>query len=122
MKEMFDLLVTEATHSNRLEVESVISKLGMKGRILDVKAIQTTPNVKDETKSALLIRASIQHAPICPICLGKLEPNKSVSYDHIQDKKNAGTGDIDNIQMCHPYCNNSKDSLIASIRPAMPVA
>jgi hypothetical protein len=34
-----------------------------------------------------------------------MEPKKSVSYDHIERVRDGGSGDLDNIQMAHPYCN-----------------
>lgn len=112
MKEMFDLLIATVMVGASLEVTTVISQLGMKGRILDVTTTQLSPTITDETKASLLIRASISSAKRCPLCNGRMEINKSVSYDHITDRKYDGTGDIDNVQMAHPYCNNSKDSLL----------
>jgi hypothetical protein len=90
----------------------VIGHLGLKGRILDIRSVQTSPTITDETKDTLMIRNAIKSAQPCPLCGGRLEINKSVSYDHSQDKKHAGTGDVENIQHAHFYCNNSKDSLL----------
>lgn len=112
IKELFEFLVAEAMTGAPLEIEKVVAKLGLTGRILDVRAIQTSPNVTDETKNTIIIKTAITTAPKCPLCHGRLEPNKSVSYDHIIDKKYDGTGDIENIQLAHFYCNNSKDSLL----------
>ena len=51
----------------------------------------------------------VAHAPIerlaCPICGGMLDPKKSVSYDHIERIREGGAGDIENVQMSHPFCN-----------------
>ncbi len=112
VKELFDFLVSEAMTGEPLEVEKVVAKLGLKGRILDIRAIHTSPNITDETKNTIIIKAAISSAPKCPICNGRLEPNKSKSYDHVVDKKHDGSGDVDNIQLTHLYCNNSKDSLL----------
>jgi Protein of unknown function DUF262/HNH endonuclease len=112
IKDLFEFLVSEAMTGAPLEVEKVVARLGLTGRILDVRAIQTSPNVTDETKNTVMIKTAITVAPKCPLCHGRLEPNKSVSYDHILDKKNDGTGDVGNIQLAHLYCNNSKDTLL----------
>ncbi len=50
---MFDFLVSEAITGVPLEVEKVIAKFGLTGRIVDVRAIQTTPTITDETKSTI---------------------------------------------------------------------
>jgi hypothetical protein len=112
MKDMFDYLVSEGMTGQPLDVQKVIGHLGLKGRILDIRAVQTSPTITDETKDTLMIRNAINSAQPCPLCGGRLEINKSVSYDHSQDKKHDGTGDIENIQHAHFYCNNSKDSLL----------
>jgi HNH endonuclease len=112
IKELFDYMVAQAATGASLRVEEVVSQLGLTGRILDIRTIQTSPNVTDETKNTILIKTSIASAPKCPLCNGRLEPNKSVSYDHKVDKKNDGTGNLDNIQLAHFYCNNSKDALL----------
>jgi Protein of unknown function DUF262/HNH endonuclease len=112
IKELFDFMVAEAMEGSPLKVEAVVAKLGLTGRILDVRAIQTSPNVTDETKNTIIIKTAISSAPKCPLCNGRLGLSKSVSYDHKVDKKYYGTGDIDNIQLAHLYCNNSKDTLL----------
>jgi len=112
MRDMFDYLVSEGMTGNGLDVEKVIGQLGLKGRILDVRSVQTSPSITDETKDTLMIRNAIRSAQPCPICGGLLEVNKSVSYEHSQDRKFGGTGDIENIQHAHFYCNNSKDTLL----------
>lgn len=112
VKEMFDFLVSQATLGIPLKVEDVAIKFGLTGRIVDVRSVQTASHVNDDTKNTIMIRTSIMSAPKCPVCLGKLEVNKSKSWGHALDKKHGGTGDVDNIQLEHPYCNHSKDSLL----------
>ena len=112
MKEMFDFLVSEGMTKDDLDLESVIAKLGMKGRIVDVRSVQTSTKVTNETSDALMVRASIESARPCPLCGGLIEINKSVSIDHIQKQVQHGSGDIDNLQFAHLYCNNSRDSLL----------
>lgn len=113
VKLMFDYLVDETTNGLPLTAENLIKALGQTGRIVDVRNVHTGSNVTDETKNAIMIRTAIATAPKCPICKGRLEPNKSKSLEHRVDKKHDGTGDIENIELAHVYCNNSKDSLLA---------
>lgn len=113
VKQMFDYLVDEATAGQTLDVEKVIAALGQTGRVVDVRNIQTSRYISDETKSAIMIRTAIATAPKCPICKGLLEPNKSKSHEHKIDVKLGGSGDMGNIELAHVYCNNSKDFLIS---------
>ena len=63
MKELFEFLVDETfDFKTPLSPEKAIAKLGLRGRILDVRAIQTSPKVSDETKSAVMVRTHIKAA------------------------------------------------------------
>ncbi len=113
MRDLFDYLVGAATKNEPLEVGKAISHLGITGRILEVDGKQTSPHISDETKSMLFIQNSIAKALPCPICGGLLDPQKSVSYDHITPQREGGSGHIDNVQMAHPYCNTGyKESVL----------
>ncbi len=112
LKEMYEFLVSERMAGNDLSIEKVITHLGMTGRIVDVRAMQKSAKITDETQNAMLMNSAIAMAPKCPLCGGRLDLNKSKSPDHIVDAKNEGTGDISNLQFTHPYCNHSKDSLL----------
>ncbi|MGJ8624729.1 MAG: HNH endonuclease [Yoonia sp.] len=41
----------------------------------------------------------------CSICGGYLHATKSVSYDHILPSSKGGTGELENAQLVHPFCN-----------------
>ncbi|MCV5626719.1 HNH endonuclease [Escherichia coli] len=41
------------------------------------------------------------------MCQGYLDTEKSVSYDHIVRVREGGDGNSDNVQLTHPYCNQS---------------
>ena len=105
MRDLFDFLVSEAADGARLEIEKAIVHIGLRARILDLKGPQTSSYISDETKSMLFIRNAITKALHCPICNGLLDPSKSVSYDHIDPVRDGGSGDIENVQLVHPYCN-----------------
>lgn len=63
-----------------------------------------------ETKSAAYVREAMSKAITCSICHARVD-SKSLSYDHIQSKKDGGLGLPENLQLTHSYCNNSKDRL-----------
>ncbi len=111
MKELFTYLIDES-QTMVPTAEGMIAHLGMQGRILDVRMVQKSPNISDDTKSAVMVRTHLKAAIKCPICRGLLDPGKSVSYDHTKPRRESGTGDRDNVEPTHPYCNNSKDFLL----------
>lgn len=59
-----------------------------------------------DTKSAVYIREVIENAPKCKICGGLIHSN-SISIDHIQRKSEGGSGNLNNGQIAHPYCNTT---------------
>ena len=74
-------------------------KLGFSNEI-DV----TTADFNTGNKSEVFIRQALQGAPRCAICGGYLHLH-SISIDHIQRKREGGTGSADNGQLTHLYCN-----------------
>jgi 5-methylcytosine-specific restriction endonuclease McrA len=113
MKDLFEFLVNRLKdRSSKVKIEDAISHLGLQGRVLDVRVTQTAARITDDTRSTLYVREAIKKALRCPVCNGLLDPSKSVSYNHIIPKRSGGTGDINNAQMAHPYCNSNKDELL----------
>lgn len=111
MKDLFNFLINQMHSSETVTPESAIAEMGLRGRILDVVAVQTSPQFSDDTKSMIFIKTALAQALRCPLCNGMLDPNKSLQYDHIKPKSEGGLGGIENIQMTHPYCNSIKESL-----------
>ena len=64
----------------------------------------TTADFNTGNKSEVFIRQSLQGAPRCAICGGYLHLH-SISIDHIQRKREGGTGSAENGQLTHLYCN-----------------
>ena len=87
--------------------KDMLSLLGIEGRLGKLKIIDAPAGFSDETKAAIFLQDSIKKALRCPICGGYLDPNKSVSYDHIQRRQDGGGGDAENGQLAHPYCNSA---------------
>ncbi len=106
MKDMVEYLVTEGSKGRCPELTDVLKHIGIKGRVYDITAAQPPVHFTDEVKSQILIRTGIKKLDPCPICQGYLDPNKSVSYDHITRVSEGGLGTAENGQMVHPYCNS----------------
>jgi hypothetical protein len=105
VRDLLELLVDNLQGDRTSKVEDVIASLGIRGRILDANALQTSPHISDDTKSMVYVREAVTRALRCPVCGGMLDPSKSVSYDHIEPRRKGGSGDHTNVQLAHPYCN-----------------
>lgn len=101
--DILDYLVNNS--ENALDIDGVANAAGVKGSIVDIREKVEGKSFSDSAKSTIMIRQSLSSALKCPICKGFLEPSMSVSYDHIIRKGEGGTGDAENGQLCHPYCN-----------------
>jgi len=105
VRDMLDALVKKLSDGKEFTNEDLLTSVGVVGRVLDVRTLTSSSNISDQTKSAVFLRATLSQAPKCPVCNGLLFPRKSVSYDHQVRVREGGTGDMDNTQMTHPYCN-----------------
>jgi hypothetical protein len=105
MRDLLAYIIDQCDAGNVVTVEGAIAHLGLRGRIIDVVGSKVTPQFSDETKSMIFINKALQAALVCPICGGKLDPNKSVSYDHVQRVADGGLGEPENGDLVHPYCN-----------------
>lgn len=105
MRDLFSFLVAES--ADRLVLpEEAIAHLGLRGRIFDVNAIQQGPTrFSDDDKSQIFITKALSNALTCTVCGGMLDPNKSVSYDHLTRVRDGGTGTPSNGDLVHPFCN-----------------
>ena len=59
-----------------------------------------------EVKSPVFLSQALSGAPKCAICGGYLHVN-SITTDHIERKRDGGTGSWENGQLTHPYCNTT---------------
>lgn len=109
IKSLFDFLIDKFSKSQLVNPEDAIIHLGLSVRIFDVKAGNLGSTISDETKSMVFIRNAIATAIKCPLCNGLMDPQKSMSYDHIQRVREGGNGDADNVQIVHPYCNSVRN-------------
>lgn len=100
--DIFDYLVANADQAT---IDGVANAARLKGSIVDLREKVEGKNFSDTGKSSIMIRQALKSAMKCPICQGLMEPSMSVSYDHVTRKEDGGSGDDENGQLCHPYCN-----------------
>lgn len=111
MRGLFQHLVEQYGKHGDVSPESVIAHLGARGKVYNIVAAQTATQFTDEAKTMILIRQAVPSLMKCPLCSGLLDPAKSVSYDHVQHRREGGTGDVENGRLAHPYCNSIRDWL-----------
>lgn len=104
--ELIEFLVYEFQNTDTITIETAMAKLNLIGRFIDVRSPQTGPRISDDTKSAVFLKQAMASAIECAICGGLLDPKKSSTYDHIVRREDGGTGDLTNVQLVHPYCND----------------
>lgn len=80
--------------SPRLQVKIITSEDRKHGR-----------NFSSETKNAIVLRTALESSPRCQICGARLLL-RSMTIDHKLRKEDGGTGDLNNGQVTHPYCNS----------------
>jgi hypothetical protein len=85
----------------------IVDWAGLTGKIVVGKEKTSSTAVSDETKSRVFIYTTLKNTAKCPICGGYIDTNKSISYDHITRKVEGGLGNVENIQITHPFCNQS---------------
>ena len=105
LRNLLAFVISEGKEGNTVSPESVITHLGLHGRIIDVVSAKTSSQFSDDTKSSIFLAKALEGTLECPICCGKLDPRKSVSYDHIVRVREGGLGDASNGDLVHPYCN-----------------
>lgn len=66
----------------------------------------STQDFSREAKSRVFLSQALSGAPTCAICGGYLHVN-SITTDHIERKREGGTGNSENGQLAHPYRNST---------------
>ena len=100
------------------ELEKALSKNDQLSflRFLEDEADEVTrKNFSSDTKSANFLSEARSSMIECKICHGYMHKN-SITFDHIQDKKDGGPGDPSNAQISHPYCNSTYKDMILKKR------
>lgn len=85
----------------------LVNFAGLEGKIITGSTDASPKKFSDDSKSEVFIRTALASAVKCPICDGYLDTVKSVSYDHIKRAEDGGAATAKNLQLTHPYCNQS---------------
>lgn len=104
---LLDKIISHLVEKGDVTDNDLVEYAGLVGKIFVGSEKTNSTKFSDDTKSATFISTALKSALKCPICNGYLDPQKSISYDHIQPKCEGGLGAVDNCQLTHPYCNQS---------------
>ena len=105
--DLLDQLVDELCNGSTIMVEDLIRICGLEGKILVGTLSKSSKDFTDDTKSEVFISTALKSALRCSICGGYLDPEKSISYDHVMRRQDGGLGVPENCALTHPYCNQS---------------
>lgn len=106
-KELLEKIVAKLSGSQEVTQEDLIIFAQLDGKLITGDVQNDSSKITEEQKSKLFINVALSNALKCPICNGYLDVDKSVSYDHIQRVREGGSGSAENVQLTHPYCNQS---------------
>jgi hypothetical protein len=105
--EFLNNLVKYLNENKSISEEELVKLSGLDGKIFVGRGKTLAVDFSDDVKSKTFIEKSLDSAMKCEICVGYLDPQKSISYDHDVRKQDGGKGDDKNCKLTHPYCNQS---------------
>ncbi|MEZ5507211.1 MAG: HNH endonuclease signature motif containing protein [Gammaproteobacteria bacterium] len=104
---LLEAVINQLDKSKSVDEQFLIDSSGLRGKLIVGSAEYSGKKFSDDEKSQAFIYTALASAMKCPICNGYLDPEKSVSYDHIVRARDDGKGESSNCQLTHPYCNQS---------------
>ena len=109
ISKLFDFMITKRLNDKNIRVsdKEIAELCGVKGKFFVGEEKITGKQFSSETKSAVYLKEALDNALRCPVCEGYLDPRKSISYDHSKPRRDGGLGNEENLQLTHPYCNQS---------------
>lgn len=94
--------IKEAIDASLKDLRFTYLKLGD----ISFQDISSSQDFSKEVKSRVFLSQALSGAPTCAICGGYLHMN-SITTDHIERKRDGGSGNVANGQLAHPYCNST---------------
>lgn len=94
--------IKEAIEASLRDLRFTYLKLGD----INSQDISSSQDFSKEIKSRVFLTQALSGAPTCAICGGYLHMN-SITTDHIERKRDGGSGNVENGQLAHPYCNST---------------
>jgi len=104
---LIDQVIKELKLGNDVTPEKIVQISKLEGKIVLGTTTTESTTFSESTKSQTFISKALSSNIKCPICQGYLDPEKSISYDHIIRKEDEGKGNSENLQLTHPFCNQS---------------
>lgn len=104
---MLDKTIAALVSGQPVTDDDLVHFAGLDGKVITGRAAATTKSFSDDAKSQVFIQGALATSMKCPLCSGYLDPDKSLSYDHVQRGRDGGKGDAANLQLTHPFCNQS---------------
>jgi hypothetical protein len=77
--------------------EEVVALSGLTGKVFVGTGTSAPADFSEDVKSETFIRKALECSVKCPICGGYLDPEKSLSYDHIVRKREGGDGGAESL-------------------------
>lgn len=116
LRDLFDFIIRQLLDGKTdAEIEESLAKHTTYHYLLSKERVKQTDKIKEfsrKAKQVAFLQDALEMARKCPIC-GARKDNKSITADHIVDKKHGGLATTDNLNYVHPFCNSSKDALRA---------
>lgn len=106
-KELLEEIIQALSEGKEVSQDDLILFSQLDGKLISGSSHSSNSRITDEQKSKLFINVALNNALTCSICNGYLDVDKSVSYDHIERVREGGNGRAENVQLTHPYCNQS---------------
>lgn len=104
---LLDQTIGALSAGNEVADSDLVKFAGLDGKILSGGTLGAPKKFSDDAKSQVFIQTALATSVKCPICAGYLDTVKSVSYDHVQRAQDGGVATAKNLQLTHPYCNQS---------------
>jgi len=104
---LLEQIILALSNDRDVTDDDIVKMAGFDGKIITGIGNDVAKKFSDDSKSHVFIRSALATCIKCPICDGYLDPGRSISYDHIQRAEDGGSATTTNLQLTHPYCNQS---------------
>lgn len=104
---LLDQTINVLSKGNNITEVDLVKLAGLDGKIVIGSNEEVPKKFSHDTKSQVFIQTALMSSVKCPICNGYMDTVKSVSYDHVKRAQDGGGASAKNLQLTHPYCNQS---------------
>jgi hypothetical protein len=109
LEQLFTEILTQI--ENGKDEAGILKSLNQDKRFEFLRVNQPTMTTKrkdftTEVKSAVFLKDALENSIRCKICDCHVHQN-AIHIDHVEAKREGGTGSLDNAQIAHPYCDST---------------